>query len=86
MDYEQIIEEIGGFGRWQVFIFVTLIFPDIFMCFTIMLPVFIGAEPSWNCIDLIESGTNLVANHTFLKEYGISGNHSSNITEGNYNL
>lgn len=55
MDYEDIIEQIGGFGRWQIFIFIVLIIPEVCFCLSIMLPVFIGPAPNWICEDYMMS-------------------------------
>ena len=62
MDYEGIIEDIGGFGRWQALIFILISVPDFLFAFTLILPVFVGAVPNWYCVDSDNNQTQASSN------------------------
>ena len=47
--YDNIIDEIGGFGWWQLTILLVISIPDIFCAFALILPVFTGATPEFDC-------------------------------------
>ena len=57
MDYENIIEDIGGFGYLQRIIFIGLNVPDIPTALALLLPVFTGSVPNWGCLSEISNHT-----------------------------
>ena len=57
MDYENIIEDIGGFGYFQRLIFICLNAPDIPTALALLLPVFTGSVPNWECVSEISNQT-----------------------------
>ena len=49
MEFEDIIDDLGAFGHWQRVIFVLICVADIFGAFSVLVPVFSGATPKWQC-------------------------------------
>ena len=66
MDYENIIEDIGGFGHWQRLIFMVISVPDIPVALALLLPVFSGSIPNWGCLSEVSNQT--VSNGSLLMD------------------
>ncbi|XP_062846692.1 solute carrier family 22 member 13 [Trichomycterus rosablanca] len=49
MDFEQVLTEIGGFGRYQKILYVWICLPQILIAFHMMASVFTGATPPHRC-------------------------------------
>ena len=64
MDYEGIIEDIGGFGHWQRVIFTLISLPDIPIALALLLPVFVGSVPNWGCGQEAINQTNYNSRNT----------------------
>ena len=48
--FEEVIDLLGTFGHWQRVVFFMLCLPDLLGAFAMMVPVFVGATPKWNCL------------------------------------
>ncbi|XP_013378671.1 solute carrier family 22 member 15-like [Lingula anatina] len=47
--FERILKDIGSFGRKQIEVFVIVNLCDLMTGWTILIPIFIGAQPHWEC-------------------------------------
>ena len=67
MDFDELMDKIGGFGPLQRIYFVVISLADMFGAFGIMITVFIGGTPRWRCSrfedkDFFYDGNNTFAN------------------------
>lgn len=50
-DYlEEVIEEIGGFGKFQVFFYGSIFFSKVFIIWSFFIMVFVGVVLDWWCV------------------------------------
>ena len=49
MEFEGILAELGGFGCYQIFIFVAVSLLEVPAAWSMLLPIFIQAEPQACC-------------------------------------
>ncbi|CAG7832514.1 unnamed protein product [Allacma fusca] len=55
---EDVFHKIGGFGRFQLFALLTIIYPEMPAAVLAMTPVFVGGIPkSWNCTEDINGSS-----------------------------
>ena len=77
MDYEGIIEDIGGFGYWQRVIFGLISLPDIPIALALLLPVFVGSVPNWTCnreaVNQTDFSINLTDGKNVTMSYFLNG-------------
>ena len=72
---EDLYESIGGFGRFQFFAIITVLYPELPAALLVLLPVFTGVQPTaWKCV--IERPA-----HTQINESAIAAVAGSNIFE-----
>ena len=51
---DQIIEELGGCGRFQIHVTIIVHLIKTIVCFSILSTIIISATPPWRCIDSID--------------------------------
>ncbi|XP_060798864.1 organic cation transporter protein [Neoarius graeffei] len=49
MNFDQVLEEVDGFGRYQKNLYVLICLPQIFLAFHMMASVFTGYTPAHHC-------------------------------------
>lgn len=50
-DYlEEVIEEIGGFGKFQVFLHGSILLSKVSITWSLLIMAFAGAAPDWWCV------------------------------------
>ena len=64
-EFENVIEDLGSFGPYQIRIFVLVSLFEIPCAWAMLLPVFIGAMPKWEC--LITGNSSMVQNSSFIE-------------------
>ncbi|XP_030201039.1 organic cation transporter protein isoform X2 [Gadus morhua] len=50
MDFEEILSQIGGFGRFQKLLYVWICLPQVFLAFNQLASIFTGATPPHICL------------------------------------
>ena len=68
MEFDGILDQLGGFGHWQRVIFVLISAMDIMGALTIIIPVYTGATPKWKCDSLEKSSMLNVSENVSLTE------------------
>ena len=73
MEFDEFIDEIGGFGRLQRLYFLIIRLVEISGAFGVMITVFIGATPRWRCnrfegLDLEYSATTNLTSMSGINE------------------
>ncbi|CAN9503786.1 unnamed protein product [Ophioblennius macclurei] len=61
MNFDQILTAIGGFGKYQKILYIWICLPQILLAFHMMVSVFTGATPPFQCRDNSADG-----NQTFV--------------------
>ena len=56
--FDDVLEELGGFGRYQKFVYFFLFLPTIFSAMHKLAWVFIGASPDHRCKLPVETDQN----------------------------
>ena len=69
--FDDVLEELGGFGRYQKFVYFFLFLPTIFSAMHKLAWVFIGASPDHRCKlpieeDSTEVKTEIKANFNYI--------------------
>ena len=59
ISFDDIIDNIGGFGSWQMIIFFMISSFDVFAAFSLMLPVFTGKTLDL-CFKILKHSVDLI--------------------------
>ena len=49
MNFDQILAEVGGFGKYQKILYVWICLPQALLAFHMMVSIFTGATPPHHC-------------------------------------
>ncbi|XP_052815175.1 solute carrier family 22 member 13-like isoform X1 [Mya arenaria] len=64
VDIEELLNESGGCGRYQILLTLIIHFSKFIVCFTQLFMVFGGATPKWRCIEGMSENATLLTNGT----------------------
>ncbi|KAL0163813.1 hypothetical protein M9458_039566, partial [Cirrhinus mrigala] len=56
MNFDEVLDRIGGFGRFQKTLYVWICLPQIFLAFHMLVSVFTGAVPPHLCRSALPTG------------------------------
>ena len=59
MDIDEVLEKIGDFGPSQRKIYYLLSLSQLWMSTIVLSPSFIGLDPGWNCVPMVDEGIQL---------------------------
>ncbi|XP_035806630.1 solute carrier family 22 member 6-B isoform X2 [Amphiprion ocellaris] len=62
MNFDQILSEIGGYGKYQKILYIWICLPQIFLAFHMMVSIFTGATPPHQCR---ENSSSAAGNQSF---------------------
>jgi len=83
--FEDLIDDIGGFGCWQRVIYFIIYVAEIFGAFGMLAPVIIGAVPKWRCTAWFNStGETVYNNRTNVNESDYFQCHKDGMTCAKY--
>ncbi|TDH04411.1 hypothetical protein EPR50_G00151300 [Perca flavescens] len=51
MNFDQILSEVGGFGKYQKILYIWICLPQILLAFHMMVSIFTGSTPPHHCRD-----------------------------------
>jgi hypothetical protein len=75
---DHILNEIGGFGKFQKRVYITSILNDIFVAMCILFFIFADYNPGWRCDDL-SSGNDTVITTTLGTKFATSWGNGTDI-------
>ena len=59
MDIDEVLEKIGDFGPSQRKIYYLVSLSHLWMSTIVLLPSFIGLDPGWSCVPMVEESNQL---------------------------
>lgn len=60
MNFDQILSTIGGFGKYQKILYIWICLPQILLAFHMMVSIFTGATPPYQCRDGADVGVAIL--------------------------
>ncbi|KAM7372923.1 hypothetical protein PAMP_007813 [Pampus punctatissimus] len=72
MNFDQILSDIGGFGKYQKMLYIWICLPQVLLAFHMMVSIFTGATPPHSCRDNLSSAAG--------NESSSPGSHSLNFS------